>query len=118
MSAKSTTNTGRLLEPALTIRAAELLGFLARAPDDGEYHPLSAQDAVDVMIVAMATLIEADENIQTPRDFRSAAELYGSEMMTIAREFRKWFAGDGLHHFERMGGYSSDAAGRKLGPTN
>lgn len=111
-------NTGRLLETALSIRAAELLGFLAKAPEDGEYHALSAQYAIDVMLVAMATLIEADDEVQTPRDFRLTAEMYGSEMLTIAREFRKWQAEDGLHHFERLGGYQSDPAGGKLRRTN
>lgn len=113
------TNTERLLDGDLHIRAAELLGFIARAPDDGQHHPLDAQEAVDVMLVALATLIEGTETVKTPRDFRQAAELYGSEMLTVARTLRKWFDADGLHHYERMGGYRSGAAaGRKLGPTN
>ena len=103
-------DTERLLDGGLQVRAAELLGFLARAPDDGQAHPLDAQEAVDVMIVAIATIIEATETVVTPRDFRQAAEIYGSEILTIARELRKWQASDGLHHIERMGGYTSDAA--------
>lgn len=111
-------NTGRLLDAQLSVCAAEVLGFIAQAPDDGQYHALSAQHAIDVMLVALATLIEADDEIQTPRDFRLTVEMYGSEMLTIAREFRKWKAEDGLHHFERMGGYQSDPAGEQDRPPN
>jgi ribosomal protein L34 len=104
----------RLLQPEINVRAAELLGFLARAKDDGGRHPLDAKEAMDAMVVALATIIEAVPEYATRRDFREAAEEIGSEVLNLALAMRRSFDLDGKHHVERMGGIVAD----ETRPTN
>ena len=98
----------RLWEGDLHVRAAELLGFLARAKDDGQPAALNHSEAMDVLVVTVATLLDADASLVTRRDIREAAELFGSKALTLADDFRKGYAHDGKHHVERMGGFYDD----------